>query len=56
VDLVDEQDVALLEGVGEDRGQVAGLLDGGPLVTRRPTPSSAAMMCASVVLPSPGGP
>src|SRR5690606_21087448 len=27
VDLVDEQDVALLEGVREDRGQVAGLLD-----------------------------
>jgi hypothetical protein len=28
VDLVDEQDVAVLEGVGQDRGQVAGLLDG----------------------------
>ena len=29
VDLVEEEDLALLEG-GEDRGQVAGVLDGGP--------------------------
>ena len=28
----------------------------GPLVSLMETPSSAAMMCASVVLPSPGGP
>ena len=28
----------------------------GPLVERRFTPSSAAMMCESVVLPRPGGP
>ena len=28
----------------------------GPEVSRKPTPSSAATICASVVLPSPGGP
>ena len=28
----------------------------GPLVERKPTPSSLATICASVVLPSPGGP
>ena len=28
----------------------------GPEVIRKPTPSSAATICASVVLPSPGGP
>ena len=55
VDLVDEQDVALVE-VGQDRGQVAGPLDRRPLVAWRFTPSSRAMMLASVVLPRPGGP
>ena len=28
----------------------------GPATVRMPTPSSSRMMCASVVLPSPGGP
>ena len=28
----------------------------GPATVRRPTPSSSRMICASVVLPSPGGP
>ena len=56
VDLVDEEDVALLE-VGEQGGQVARTGPApGPEVIRRPTPISAATMPASEVLPSPGGP
>ena len=33
VDLVDEEDIASVQ-VGEDRGQVAGAVEGGPEVTR----------------------
>jgi hypothetical protein len=55
VDLVDEQDLARLE-VGEDRGEVARLLDGRPEVVRSGDAHLRAMMWASVVLPSPGGP
>jgi hypothetical protein len=55
VDLVDEQHVLRLE-VGEQRREVAGRSSTGPEVWRRLTPSSLAMMCASVVLPRPGGP
>ena len=55
MDLVDEQHVARLQ-VGEQRREIPGRSITGPEVWRRFTPSSAAMMCASVVLPSPGGP
>ena len=60
MDLVDEEDVALVE-VREQCCKVSLLLDGGAGrdtddVTRMSTPISAAMMPASVVLPSPGGP
>ena len=56
VDLVDEQDVAVVQP-GQDRGEVAGVGDrraaGEP---QRRASSRAAMIIASVVLPSPGGP
>jgi len=55
VDLVDEQHV-MLDQVGQHRGQVAGAFQRGPDVTRNAEPSSAAMIIASDVLPSPGGP
>ena len=55
VNLVDEQDIALLE-IGEERREVAGLAITGPDVARKFTPSSRATIWASVVLPSPGGP
>ena len=56
VDLVDEQDVAVVE-VGEDRGEVAGPLERGPAGEAAcATPISVATMPASEVLPSPGGP
>ena len=42
--------------LGQDGGQVAGALQHRPEVWRRLTPISAAMMCASVVFPRPGGP
>jgi hypothetical protein len=47
VNLVDEQDIAVLE-VGEERGQIARLGDD--------RAAGRAIICASVVLPSPGGP
>jgi hypothetical protein len=50
VDLVDEQDVARLQ-VGEDRGEVPGAGDDRP-----GGEAEAATICASVVLPRPGGP
>ncbi len=55
VDLVDEQHVALVQA-GQDRGEVAGVWIAGPLVSRNGVVISAAMIIASVVLPSPGGP
>ncbi len=55
MDLVDEQHVALVE-IGEQRRQIAALAMTGPDVARNPTPISRATICASVVLPSPGGP
>ena len=55
VDLVDEEHVALVE-VGEYRGKISRPLDGRPARRLSLTPSSLAMTCASVVLPSPGGP
>ena len=56
VDLVDEQHVARLQ-IGEDarRGRRRFWITG-PEVARKPTPSSRATICASVVLPRPGGP
>ena len=56
VDLVDEEDRARLER-GQERGDVGLALErrAGGLHERRRS-SSAAMMCASEVLPSPGGP
>jgi hypothetical protein len=53
VDLVDEQHVAGLE-VGQQRGEVAGFSSTGPGGLAQGHPISWAMMCASVVLPSPG--
>jgi hypothetical protein len=55
VDLVDEEHIALIKVV-DDRSQIAGSFDRGPEVERRFTPSSRAIICASEVLPSPGGP
>ena len=56
VDLVDEEYIVWLE-IGQQRGKVARLGDHpGPLVARKPTPSSFATICARVVLPRPGGP
>ena len=54
VDLVDEQDVVRLQ-VGQDarRGRRRSAITG-PEVARKPTPSSRATICASVVLPRPG--
>jgi len=40
----------------EDRGQVALRSSSGPELVLITTPSSLAMICASVVLPKPGGP
>jgi hypothetical protein len=55
VDLVDEEHVARLER-REDRRDVALALERGPATWRMPTPSSLRTICASDVLPSPGGP
>ena len=55
VNLVDEEHIARVQ-VGEDGGEVAGPVEGGPEVTRIFTSSSLAMTPASVVFPSPGGP
>ena len=55
VNFVDKENVALVE-VGENSREVARFFYEGPDVTFICTPISAAMMCASVVLPSPGGP
>jgi len=41
--------------VRQERREIAGAFENGPLVWRRFTPISAATMCASVVLPSPAG-
>ena len=54
VDLVDEENIAVLE-VREDRGQIARAVEGRPLVGWNPAPIAFATICASVVLPSPGG-
>jgi hypothetical protein len=54
VDLVDEHDLAVAQG-GQHRGGSAKPLDVGPLVIRSGVPSSAEMIMAMVVLPSPGG-
>ena len=55
VDLIDEQNVALFE-IGEQRRKIAGLGDDGTGGRAKLTPSSRATICASVVLPRPGGP
>ena len=55
VNLVDEEDLALLD-VAENAGEVEFLLQNGSGGLLKATPSSCAMMAASVVLPKPGGP
>ena len=55
MDFVDEQHLLVLN-VGEDRGEVAFDLKRGAGGLLETTPISLAMMVASVVLPSPGGP
>ena len=55
MDLVDEQHVPLAD-IGEDAHEVGAALERGPAVIAMDAPISLAMMAASVVLPSPGGP
>ena len=55
VNLVDEKNIALLQ-VGEQRCQVTGAFHDRPRRTFEVDPISTAMICASVVFPSPGGP
>ena len=56
MDLVDEQHVALFE-IGQQRREIAGLGDHRARRWRgNSTPSSRDTICASVVLPRPGGP
>jgi len=55
MNLVDEQHVVLFEIV-HDCGEVGSALDRRSQVTWTLTPSSRAMICASEVLPRPGGP
>ena len=55
VNLVDEQYVARLQ-VGQQGGQVAGALDHRAGRRAQADAHSLAIMCASVVLPRPGGP
>ena len=56
MNLVDEENLARPD-VGEHAGEIELLLENrARRFVRNPTPSSAAMMVASVVLPKPGGP
>ena len=55
VDLVEEEHLALLQG-GQHGREVTRVLDGRSGRQPQGAPSSAAMIIASVVLPSPGGP
>lgn len=55
MNFVDEQNVAALE-IGENGSEIPAFSSTGPEVLFSSEPISLAMICASVVLPSPGGP